>query len=251
MKLLSWNVNGIRAVSKKVDLTLLVKSLDLDALCLQEVKAEAHQIELEIEGYQKFWNHALSKKGYSGTAIYTRLPVISACYGIGIEDHDQEGRVITLEFQDTYLVNVYTPNSKDGLLRIDYRVEWEQSFRQYLKTLASHKPVILCGDLNVAHNEIDLANPDQNHANPGFSPQERNQFNLLLNEGFIDTYRYLYPDVVKYSWWSYRTFARERNIGWRIDYFIVSNELKGKIHDAKIFNEIEGSDHCPVYLELK
>jgi len=251
MKLMSWNVNGIRAVSKKLDLAQMVMDFDLDALCLQEVKAEAHQIDLEIEGYQKFWNHALSKKGYSGTAIYTRLPVVSSSYGINIEEHDQEGRVITLELEKYYLVNVYTPNSKDGLLRIDYRVVWEKAFLAYLKKLEQHKPVILCGDLNVAHNEIDLANPGQNHQSPGFSPQERERFNALLTHGFIDTFRYLYPETVKYSWWSYRSFARERNVGWRIDYFVVSNVLKDQIVDAKIFNEIEGSDHCPVLLELK
>ena len=251
MKLLSWNVNGIRAVLKKLDLHQIVQDLDLDTLCLQEVKAEAEQVDFDIPGYQKFWHHSIVKKGYSGTAVFTRLPVISYRYGIGIAEHDQEGRVITLEHADYFLVNVYTPNSKDGLLRIDYRVEWEKAFLSYLKNLEKSKPVVLCGDLNVAHQEIDLANPDQNHNSPGFSPQERLAFNNLLNSGFTDTFRYCYPQEVKYSWWSYRSFARERNVGWRIDYFIVSNSLTDRIIDAKIFNEIEGSDHCPVFLNLK
>lgn len=250
MKLMSWNVNGIRALTKKMDLQKLVSDYDLDALCLQEVKAEQHQVELNIEGYQVYWNHSIIKKGYSGTAIYTRLPVLSTKYGIGIEEHDQEGRVVTLELQSAYLVNVYTPNSKDGLLRIDYRVEWEKAFLEFLKGLEKHKPVILCGDLNVAHNEIDLANPAQNHASPGFSPQERERFNALLDHGFIDSFRHLYPEVIKYSWWSYRSFARERNVGWRIDYFLVSNSLKDKIEEAEILNEVTGSDHCPVILKL-
>lgn len=250
MKLMSWNVNGIRAVSKKVDLATIIKDFDLDALCLQEVKAEQDQFSLELPGYQCFWNAALNKKGYSGTAIYIKTPVISATYGINHHHHDQEGRVITLELDSYYLVNVYTPNSKDGLLRLDYRVTWEHSFREYLNQLAKHKPIILCGDLNVAHQEIDLTNPEQNHLSPGFSDEERACFGMLLESGFIDTYRYLFPDKIKYSWWSYRTFARERNVGWRIDYFLVSKTLQNKIIHAEIINEIEGSDHCPVFLEL-
>lgn len=251
MNLMSWNVNGIRAVSKKFDFAQLVADYDLDALCLQEVKAEEHQIEIHIPGYQRFWNASIIKKGYSGTAIYTRLNVHSYSFGIGIDKHDLEGRVITLELDHHYLVNVYTPNSKDGLLRLDYRVEWEKDFRAYLLELEKKKPVILCGDLNVAHQEIDLANPDQNHQSPGFSDEERACFTNLIEAGYIDTYRHLNPETVKYSWWSYRTYARQRNVGWRIDYFVVSKVLEKSILDAQILNEIEGSDHCPVYLELK
>lgn len=249
MKLMSWNVNGIRAVMKKIDLLALIQNYDLDVLCLQEVKAEVDQVDFSPSGYTKYWNSAL-KKGYSGTAIYTRLQVIDARYGIDNEEHDQEGRVITLELEDFYLVNVYTPNSKDGLLRIDYRVTWEIAFLDYLNRLQVKKPVVLCGDLNVAHQEIDLTNPEQNEKSPGFSPQERNRFNILLASGFIDTFRHLYPFEIKYSWWSYRTFARQRNVGWRIDYFLVSAELEKRIKEASILNEIEGSDHCPVLLEL-
>lgn len=251
MKLMSWNVNGIRAVMKKIDFTELVTKYDLDVLCLQEVKAEQSQVDLELSGYRVFWNASKSKKGYSGTAVYSKRPVLSIAYDIGIEEHDQEGRVITLEYDDFFLVNVYTPNSKDGLLRLPYRVTWEVAFLAYLKKLEERKPVVLCGDLNVAHQEIDLANPKENTKNPGFTPEERERFSILLDGGFIDTFRYFYPDEVKYSWWSYRTFARQRNIGWRIDYFVVSKALEDRLVDAKIFNEIEGSDHCPVYLELK
>lgn len=250
MKFMSWNVNGIRAVSKKVDFAQLIRDYDLDALCLQEVKAEEHQIDISLPGYQRFWNASVIKKGYSGTAIYTRLKVLSYSYGIGIDKHDLEGRVITLEFDHHYLVNVYTPNSKDGLLRLGYRVEWENDFRAYLLGLDKKKPVILCGDLNVAHQEIDLANPDQNHLSPGFSDEERAAFTDLIESGFIDTYRHLYPETVQYSWWSYRTYARQRNVGWRIDYFVVSKSLEKMIKDAQILDQIEGSDHCPVYLEL-
>lgn len=250
MKLMSWNVNGIRAVLKKVDLGKIISDFDLDILCLQEVKAEDHQVDFLPSGYSRYWNAAKNKKGYSGTAIYSRIPLINVTYGIGIDEHDQEGRVITGELDDYYIVNVYTPNSKDGLLRIDYRVEWEIAFLNYLNQLKISKPVILCGDLNVAHNEIDLANPEQNHQSPGFSPQERNRFNILLKNNFIDTFRYLHPEEVKYSWWSYRTFARQRNVGWRIDYFLVSTKLENKIRQAEIINDIEGSDHCPVYLQI-
>ncbi len=251
MKLMSWNVNGIRAVMKKMDVAKMVIDYDLDAFCLQEVKAEHDQVELDIPGYTRYWNASIVKRGYSGTAIYTRSKVLNVFYGIEIEEHDQEGRVITLELDDVYLVTVYTPNSKNELLRLDYRLEWEVAFRTYLKRLEQHKPLIICGDLNVAHNEIDLANPEQNHHSPGFSPQERRAFNQLLEEGFVDTFRHLYPESVKYSWWSYRTFARSRNIGWRIDYFLVSKVLEPRVMDSQILNEIEGSDHCPVYLEIK
>lgn len=251
MKLMSWNVNGIRAVQKKLNLEDLVRTYNLDVLCLQEVKAEQAQANLALEGFNVYWNASKIKKGYSGVAILTKHTPLSVKYDMGIEEHDQEGRLITLEYEDFFLVTVYTPNSKDGLLRLSYRVEWEKDFLNYLKTLEKTKAVVLCGDLNVAHEEIDLANPKDNTKNPGFTPEERERFSILLDNGFIDTFRYFYPSEVKYSWWSYRTFARERNIGWRIDYFVVSKALEAKLVDAKIMNEIKGSDHCPVYLEIK
>lgn len=249
MKMISWNVNGLRAVVGKgfVD---IFNSLDADIVCLQETKLQEGQIDLSFEGYAQYWNYAV-KKGYSGTAIFTRVQPLSVSYGLGIEEHDQEGRVITLEFDKFYLVNVYTPNSKDGLARIDYRMQWEDDFRAYLKKLEENKPVVVCGDLNVAHTEIDLKNPKTNHNNAGFSDQERGKMTELLDAGFIDTFRYFYPDVTgAYSWWSYRFNARKNNAGWRIDYFLVSESLKNELKGASILNDIYGSDHCPVMLEI-
>ena len=249
MKMISWNVNGLRAVVGKgfVD---IFNSLDADIVCLQETKLQEGQIDLSFEGYAQYWNYAV-KKGYSGTAIFTRVQPLSVSYGLGIEEHDQEGRVITLEFDKFYLVNVYTPNSKDGLARIDYRMQWEDDFRVYLKKLEENKPVVVCGDLNVAHTEIDLKNPKANRNNAGFSDQERGKMTELLDAGFIDTFRYFYPDVTgAYSWWSYRFNARKNNAGWRIDYFLVSESLKNELKGASILNDIYGSDHCPVMLEI-
>ena len=249
MKMISWNVNGLRAVVGKgfVD---IFNSLDADIVCLQETKLQEGQIDLSFEGYAQYWNYAV-KKGYSGTAIFTRVQPLSVSYGLGIEEHDQEGRVITLEFDKFYLVNVYTPNSKDGLARIDYRMQWEDDFRGYLKKLEENKPVVVCGDLNVAHTEIDLKNPKTNRNNAGFSDQERGKMTELLDAGFIDTFRYFYPDVTgAYSWWSYRFNARKNNAGWRIDYFLVSESLKNELKGASILNDIYGSDHCPVMLEI-
>ena len=249
MKMISWNVNGLRAVVGKgfVD---IFNSLDADIVCLQETKLQEGQIDLSFEGYAQYWNYAV-KKGYSGTAIFTRVQPLSVSYGLGIEEHDQEGRVITLEFDKFYLVNVYTPNSKDGLARIDYRMQWEDDFRAYLKKLEENKPVVVCGDLNVAHTEIDLKNPKTNRNNAGFSDQERGKMTELLDAGFIDTFRYFYPDVTgAYSWWSYRFNARKNNAGWRIDYFLVSESLKNELKGASILNDIYGSDHCPVMLEI-
>ncbi len=249
MKMISWNVNGLRAVVGKgfVD---IFNSLDADIVCLQETKLQEGQIDLSFEGYAQYWNYAV-KKGYSGTAIFTRVQPLSVSYGLGIEEHDQEGRVITLEFDKFYLVNVYTPNSKDGLARIDYRMQWEDDFRVYLKKLEENKPVVVCGDLNVAHTEIDLKNPKTNRNNAGFSDQERGKMTELLDAGFIDTFRYFYPDVTgAYSWWSYRFNARKNNAGWRIDYFLVSESLKNELKGASILNDIYGSDHCPVMLEI-
>lgn len=250
MKLISWNVNGLRAVVGKgfVD---IFNALDADVFCLQETKLQAGQIELDLPGYEQYWNYA-ERKGYSGTAVFTRIKPLSVIYGMGIQAHDTEGRMITLEYETFYLVNVYTPNSKDGLARLPYRMEWEDDVRAYLKKLEQTKPVVLCGDLNVAHEEIDLKNPKTNRKNAGFSDEERAKMTELLSEGFIDTFRYFYPDKTgEYSWWSYRFNARKNNAGWRIDYFIVSEALKDRLVSASIHQEIFGSDHCPVELELK
>ena len=250
MKLISWNVNGLRAVVGKgfVD---IFNELDADIFCLQETKLQAGQIELDLPGYEQYWNYA-ERKGYSGTAVFTRIHPLSVAYGMGIAEHDMEGRVITLEYDKFYLVNVYTPNSKDGLARLPYRMEWEDDFRAYLKGLEKTKPVVLCGDLNVAHEEIDLKNPKTNRKNAGFSDEERAKMTELLEAGFIDTFRYFYPDKTgEYSWWSYRFNARKNNAGWRIDYFIVSDALKDQLESASIHQEIFGSDHCPVELKLK
>ncbi|WP_295138533.1 exodeoxyribonuclease III [uncultured Catenibacterium sp.] len=248
MKYVSWNVNGIRACLKKGFLESF-KSLDADIFALQETKAQKDQIDLDIPGYTLYTNDAI-KKGYSGTAVLTRIKPLSVSYGIGIEEHDQEGRVITLEFEDYYFVTCYTPNSKKELARIDYRMEWEEAFLAYLDGL--NKPIILCGDLNVAHNEIDLKNPSSNHHNAGFSDQERSKMTELLSHGYIDTFRYLYPDKQDaYTWWSYMFKSRERNAGWRIDYFIVSESLKERIKESLIYSDILGSDHCPIGLEME
>lgn len=249
MKMISWNVNGLRAVVGK-GFADIFKTLDADIFCLQETKLQEGQIDLTFDGYEQYWNYAV-KKGYSGTAVFTRIKPLSVQYGLGMEEHDQEGRVITLEFERFYLVNVYTPNSKDGLARIDYRMTWEDDFRKYLKKLEENKPVIVCGDLNVAHTEIDLKNPKTNRNNAGFSDQERSKMTELLDAGFIDTFRYFYPDETgAYSWWSYRFNARKNNAGWRIDYFLVSEVLKDELKNATILNDIYGSDHCPVMLEI-
>ena len=249
MKLISWNVNGLRACVQKGFLDFF-REIDADIFCIQESKLQEGQISLELEGYCQYWNYAV-KKGYSGTAIFTRVEPISAAYGIGIEEHDQEGRVITLEFESFYVVTVYTPNSQSELARLDYRMRWEEAFLSYLKELEKKKPVIFCGDLNVAHKEIDLKNPKTNRKNAGFTDEERNKFSLLLEQGFVDTFRYFYPDQEGiYSWWSYRFQARKKNAGWRIDYFCVSECLKEKLRDAKIHTEVLGSDHCPVELDI-
>ena len=249
-KLISWNVNGLRAVLQKNFLEYF-NSVDADIFCLQEIKLQEGQVDFNPEGYNCYWNYA-EKKGYSGTAIFTKENPISVSYDIGIDHHDKEGRVITLEFKDYYLVNVYTPNSQTELARLDYRMTWEDDFRSYLLDLNSKKPVILCGDLNVAHTEIDLKNPKSNKTNAGFTIEERNKFSELLESGFVDSFRYLHPDAIeKYSWWSYRFSARKNNAGWRIDYFVVSNKIKDKIVEANIHNEITGSDHCPVELIIK
>lgn len=249
MKLISWNVNGLRACVQKGFLDIF-KELDADMFCIQESKLQEGQISLELEGYHQYWNYAI-KKGYSGTAIFTRREPMSVAYGIGIEEHDQEGRVITLEFAEFYLVTVYTPNSQSELARLDYRMRWEDEFLSYLKGLEEKKPIVFCGDLNVAHKEIDLKNPKTNRKNAGFTDEERGKFSTLLGQGFIDTYRYFYPDQEGiYSWWSYRFQARKKNAGWRIDYFCVSESLKEKLLDAKIHTEIMGSDHCPVELDI-
>lgn len=248
MKFVSWNVNGLRAcVGKDFEKSFL--ELDADFFCLQETKMQAGQLDLEFLGYQSYWNYA-EKKGYSGTAIYTKHTPLSVRYGIGIEQHDHEGRVITLEYDDFYLVCVYVPNAQDGLKRLDYRMQWEDDFRAYLIALDLQKPVIMCGDLNVAHQEIDLKNPKTNHKNPGFTDEERSKFTTLLDSGFKDTFRSLHPDDITYSWWSYRFHAREKNTGWRIDYFVVSERLMKKVTAANIHTDIYGSDHCPVSLEL-
>ena len=249
MKLISWNVNGIRACVNK-GFKDFFKEINANIFCIQETKCQIDQIELEFEGYKSFWNSA-EKKGYSGTAIYTKEKPISVKYGIGIEQHDKEGRVITLEFKNFFMVNIYTPNSKRGLERLEYRQVWEDEIRKYLLDLNKIKPVIMCGDLNVAHNEIDLKNPKTNRRNAGFTDEEREKMTQLLESGFTDSFRYLYPDKKEaYSWWSYMGRAREKNVGWRIDYFIVSKNIENKIKEAKIHSKIMGSDHCPVELEI-
>ena len=249
MRLISWNVNGLRAIMKK-GFEDIFWGLDADVFCLQETKLQAGQIDLDLPGYEQFWDYA-EKKGYSGTAVFSRVPPLSVRQGIGVDEHDTEGRCVTLEFEDFFLVCVYTPNAQDGLRRLDYRMSWEDSFRQYLCGLDQEKPVVVCGDMNVAHQEIDLKNPQTNHGNPGFSDEERGKFTELLESGFTDTFRYLYPDTTDaYSWWSYRMQARERNVGWRIDYFLVSDRLRDRIGKAYICPEILGSDHCPVGLDL-
>lgn len=249
MKLISWNVNGLRACVTKgfVD---IFNDLDADIFCLQETKLQQGQIDLKFEGYHQYWNYA-EKKGYSGTAVFTKEEPLDVIYGIGIEEHDTEGRCITLEFKDFYLVTCYTPNSQNELKRLDYRMKWEDDFRSYITTLDRSKPVILCGDLNVAHKEIDLKNPKTNRKNAGFTDEERGKMTRLLDSGFTDSFRYIYPDKEGiYSWWSYRFNARKNNAGWRIDYFITSNSIKDKIEDAKIHTDILGSDHCPVELDI-
>ena len=250
MKLISWNVNGLRACVNKGFYDAFA-ALDADIFCLQEIKLQAGQIDLELPaGYQDFWNYAV-KKGYSGTAVFTRIPPLGVSYGMDIETHDQEGRVITLEFEQFFLVNVYTPNSQDELKRLDYRMTWEDAFRGHILALDRKKPVVVCGDLNVAHQEIDLKNPKTNRRNAGFTDEERGKFGALLDAGFADTFRALYPDLAgAYSWWSYRGGARERNAGWRIDYFVVSERLREKIAAAAIYPDILGSDHCPVGVDL-
>ena len=249
-RLISWNVNGLRAVVGK-DFVETFKKLDADFFCLQETKMQAGQLDLEFDGYHSYWNYA-DKKGYSGTAIYTRQEPLSVALGIGIDEHDHEGRVITLEMEKFYLVNVYVPNSQDGLKRLDYRMRWEDDFRSYLLRLNEKKPVIVCGDLNVAHQEIDLKNPKTNRKNAGFTDEERAKMTTLLDSGFTDSWRFFNPDVEGvYSWWSYRFKAREKNAGWRIDYFLVSNDARDMMVGAKIHTEIFGSDHCPVELEMK
>ena len=248
-RFVSWNVNGIRACLQK-DFYESFKALDADIFCLQETKMQQGQAELALDGYYQFWNFA-ERKGYSGTAVFSREEPVSVTYGLGIPEHDTEGRVITLEFENYYFITVYVPNSRDGLVRLDYRMEWEDAFRNYVCELDKKKPVIFCGDLNVAHKEIDLKNPKSNRRNPGFTDEERNKFTAMLESGFIDSFRYFYPDLEGvYSWWSYRFSARAKNAGWRIDYFVVSEKLRDNLKDAKIHNEIFGSDHCPVELEI-
>lgn len=250
MKFISWNVNGIRACVQKGFLDFFQEA-DADIFCIQETKMQEGQLDLELPGYHQYWNYAV-RKGYSGTAVFTKREPISVQYGIGIEEHDQEGRVITLEFEDFYFVTVYTPNSQSELARLDYRMQWETDFLKYLKRLEEKKPLVFCGDLNVAAEEIDLKNPKTNRKNAGFTDEERDKFRTLKASGFIDTFRYFYPDQEGiYSWWSYRFSARKKNAGWRIDYFIVSEVLKDRLEDAKILTEIMGSDHCPVELDMK
>ena len=248
MKFISWNVNGLRACEGK-GFSDSFKSLDADFFCLQETKMQAGQLDLAFPDYDSYWNYA-EKKGYSGTAIFTRHQPLAVTYGLGIEEHDHEGRVITLEMEEFFLVTVYTPNSQDELRRLDYRMKWEDDFLAYLRQLDQQKPVIVCGDMNVAHEEIDLKNPKTNRRNAGFTDEERQKFTQLLNSGFTDTFRWKYPEQVTYSWWSYRFQARQKNAGWRIDYFVVSDRLRPQVVDAKIHTEILGSDHCPVELDL-
>ena len=249
MKFISWNVNGLRACVGK-DFEQQFKDLDADFFCLQETKMQAGQLDLSFPGYESYWNYA-DKKGYSGRAIYTKHKPLNVTSGIDIDEHDHEGRVITLEMDDFYLITVYTPNSQDGLRRLDYRMKWEEDFQAYLHRLDAIKPVIVCGDMNVAHQEIDLKNPKTNHKNAGFTDEEREKMTQLLSNGFIDTFRTLYPEQITYSWWSYRFRAREKNTGWRIDYFLISERLKDRLEDAKIHTEIMGSDHCPIEITLK
>ena len=249
MKLISWNVNGLRACVGK-DFEQQFKALDADFFCLQETKMQAGQLDISFPGYTSYWNYA-DKKGYSGTAIFTKHKPLDVTYGIGMDEHDHEGRVITLEMDDFHLVTVYTPNSQDGLRRLDYRMKWEKDFQDYLHRLDRKKPVVVCGDMNVAHEEIDIKNPKTNRRNAGFTDEEREKMTQLLDSGFIDTFRTLYPEQVTYSWWSYRFPARERNTGWRIDYFLISERLRDRLEDAKIHTEIMGSDHCPVEVDLK
>ena len=248
MKFISWNVNGLRACVGK-DFENQFKELDADFFCLQETKMQEGQLDLQFEGYESYWNYA-EKKGYSGTAIYTKHKPLNVSYGMGVEEHDHEGRIITLEYDQFYLVTCYTPNSQTELKRLDYRMTWEDDFRKFLKSLDAKKPVVICGDLNVAHEEIDIKNPKTNRRNAGFTDEEREKMTILLNDGFTDSFRYLHPDEVTYSWWSYRFKAREKNAGWRIDYFLVSNRIKEQITEAKIHTEIMGSDHCPVEVDL-
>ena len=249
MKFISWNVNGLRACVGK-GFADIFEQFNADFFCLQETKMQAGQLDLQFLGYQSYWNYA-DKKGYSGTAIYTRHTPISVAYGIGIDEHDHEGRVITLEMADFYLVCCYTPNSQDGLRRLDYRMKWEDDFRDYLMRLDQQKPVILCGDLNVAHEEIDLKNPKTNHQSAGFTDDEREKMTTLLGSGFTDSFRFKYPEKVEYSWWSYRAQARTKNVGWRIDYFIISDRLRQRLQDSKIHTEVMGSDHCPVEITIE
>jgi exodeoxyribonuclease-3 len=249
MRLISWNVNGLRAVVKK-GFEGIFTDLDADMFCLQETKLQEGQIDLQFPGYESYWSYA-EKKGYSGTAIYTRVTPLSVSYNLGMDEHDDEGRAVTLEFEEFFLVCVYTPNSQDGLKRLSYRMSWDDAFRDYVSSLDKKKPVVICGDLNVAHQEIDLKNPSTNRQNPGFSDEERAKFTQLLDAGFTDSFRFLYPDLAgAYSWWSYRSNARANNTGWRIDYFVLSDRLKDKIDKAYICPEIMGSDHCPVGLDL-
>ncbi len=250
MRYISWNVNGIRACVNKGFKESFDK-LDADIFAIQESKMQKDQLSLELDGYYQYWNYA-KKKGYSGTAIFTKKEPLNVIYGMGIEEHDQEGRMITLEFEDFYFICVYVPNSQEGLKRLDYRMKWEDDFRSYILELDKKKPVIVCGDMNVAHKEIDLKNPSSNHKNPGFTDDEREKMGMLLDSGFVDSFRYKYPDKTEaYSWWSYRFNSRARNAGWRIDYFLVSEKLKDKIVDASIHSEVMGSDHCPIELEIK
>ena len=249
IKFISWNVNGLRACEGK-GFSDIFRQLDADFFCLQETKMQAGQLDLHFDGYESYWNYA-DKKGYSGTAIFTRRKPLNVTYGIGIDEHDHEGRVITMEMDDFYLVTVYTPNSQDELRRLDYRMRWEDDFQAYLQQLDQQKPVIVCGDMNVAHQEMDLKNPKTNRRNAGFTDEEREKFTQLLGKGFVDTFRWKYPEQITYSWWSYRFQARQKNAGWRIDYFVTSERLKPRIDDAIIHTEIYGSDHCPVELVLK
>ena len=249
MKLISWNVNGLRACEGK-GFSDVFKQMDADFFCLQETKMQEGQLDLQFEGFNSYWNSA-EKKGYSGTAIFTKHKPLSVTYGIGIDEHDHEGRVITLEMEQFYLVTVYVPNSQDGLKRLDYRMRWEDDFQNYLCQLDQKKPVVVCGDLNVAHEEIDIKNPKTNRHNAGFTDEERQKFSQWLSRGFKDTFRTLYPEQITYSWWSYRFQARQKNAGWRIDYFVVSDRLMSNVSDAKIHTDITGSDHCPVELDIQ
>ena len=249
IKFVSWNVNGLRAVAGK-GFADVFADFDADFFCVQETKLQAGQIDLEFLGYKSYWDYA-EKKGYSGTAVWAKHEPLSVSYGLGVDEHDHEGRAVTLEYPDFYLVNTYVPNSQDGLRRLDYRMRWEDAFRAYVSRLAEKKGVIICGDMNVAHEEIDLKNPDTNHMNAGFSDEERGKMSELLSAGFVDSWRIQHPGEAKYSWWSYRMAARERNVGWRIDYFLVSQNIASRIVSTDIHNEIFGSDHCPVELVLR